>query len=722
MIVLKDNQISIKDPTNKQAEYQNFKFDNVFDKNATQQKLYDQVFDYDYMNQNSCILSYGQSGSGKSFSIFGTLQSPGLLPLLVMKLFKMNCKLSASFQEVYIDQVKDLHTDLITEEFTKKEINNIGELWEIIKVVQKTDIKRQVRTHILFTLEVNNQYRVQFVDLAGSERVAKNLTEGSKYQEAIMINSSHTILGRCLTILNQNSQKLLPTNESKLTKYLMLQPTTYISLIGNINPSESNYEECLATLQFMDRTKNIQLNIKKSASMADDKTFQIQMEKQIKRLMDENEALKQKIDQMALERKKKFSDLQKILGLDIDLEKLSNKTAKDITQFRIQQEALVKSQQLESQMDEKIQEIIELKRQIKTLEQESHQKIERLTSTLFEQKELQKKLKEQLSAQKINSDDTVRQLTAEKEQVVKRMIENSNNLLEEKISSILSLPQFAQTKSVENQKLQEVRKASKLEAEKDFKIALEQIRQEQQRLLNACKTQYEYFLNEKNNEIEKFLAQFKDYRLKKKQQYINNKGHRSKNYRKNCLDLFDICTKQAKVIEKIENGGYSAGIKSFSIPKQDKPNLPIRSKHKNLFKCIDNRSTSLTLTKKNTINEKTIRNTPKNIRQSQTQKDYITDILDTAQLDQLNFHMMDLSTLRNYAIKLRDMIKEQQDQFTQVQDKLKNQIASAIKERDEIQTKYNVESRKYNSTRVVIESQNRLLSKVRPLSSVQRKS
>ena len=34
---------------------------------------------------------------------------------------------------------------------------------------------------------------------------------------------------------------------------------------------------------------------------------------------------------MALERKKKFSDLQKILGLDIDLEKLSNKAAKDIT-------------------------------------------------------------------------------------------------------------------------------------------------------------------------------------------------------------------------------------------------------------------------------------------------------------------------------------------------------------------------------------------------------
>lgn len=33
------------------------------------------------------------------------------------------------------------------------------------------------------------------------------------------------------------------------------------------------------------------------------------------------------------------------------------------------------------------------------------------------------------------------------------------------------------------------------------------------------------------------------------------------------LDLYDIITKLTKVIDKIETGGYSGGLKSFSIPK-----------------------------------------------------------------------------------------------------------------------------------------------------------
>lgn len=46
------------------------------------------------------------------------------------------------------------------------------------------------------------------------------------------------------------------------------------------------------------------------------------------------------------------------------------------------------------------------------------------------------------------------------------------------------------------------------------------------------------------------------------------------------VDLYDIVMKQAKVIERIELGHYSGGLKSFSIPKQDKPSLPSKGKHK----------------------------------------------------------------------------------------------------------------------------------------------
>jgi hypothetical protein len=58
---------------------------------------------------------------------------------------------------------------------------------------------------------------VQFVDLAGSERIAKSLTEGHKFQEAILINSSLTALQKCLQQIAK-SNKSVPYRESKLTK------------------------------------------------------------------------------------------------------------------------------------------------------------------------------------------------------------------------------------------------------------------------------------------------------------------------------------------------------------------------------------------------------------------------------------------------------------------------------------------------------------------------
>ena len=45
---------------------------------------------------------------------------------------------------------------------------------------------------------------IQFVDLAGSERIAKSLTEGQKFHEAILINSSLTAVGKVIKIFKLN--------------------------------------------------------------------------------------------------------------------------------------------------------------------------------------------------------------------------------------------------------------------------------------------------------------------------------------------------------------------------------------------------------------------------------------------------------------------------------------------------------------------------------------
>lgn len=37
------------------------------------------------------------------------------------------------------------------------------------------------------------------------------------------------------------------------------------------------------------------------------------------------------------------------------------------------------------------------------------------------------------------------------------------------------------------------------------------------------------------------------------------------------FDIYEIVTKTFRVIEKIENGTYSSGLRSFNIPAADKP-------------------------------------------------------------------------------------------------------------------------------------------------------
>ena len=105
---------------------------------------------------------------------------------------------------------------------------------------------------------------IQFVDLAGSERIAKSLTEGHKFQEAILINSSLTALSKCLQQIAK-SNKNVPYRESKLTKVLQncMSFSSHTILISCLNPNESNYEECLSTLQYAERTRNAQVNLVK---------------------------------------------------------------------------------------------------------------------------------------------------------------------------------------------------------------------------------------------------------------------------------------------------------------------------------------------------------------------------------------------------------------------------------------------------------------------------
>jgi len=89
------------------------------------------------------------------------------------------------------------------------------------------------------------------VDLAGSEQIKKSGVSGVASQEAALINSSLTVLGRVVQALAQHKGNV-PYRDSTLT--MLLQPTLVnkgcISVIVNVSSEETHIEETAVSLQY----------------------------------------------------------------------------------------------------------------------------------------------------------------------------------------------------------------------------------------------------------------------------------------------------------------------------------------------------------------------------------------------------------------------------------------------------------------------------------------
>jgi len=137
-----ENAVTIRDINNKtSAEKQSFHFNKVFDPFAKQ----DTVFNYVLENgirkalegTNCSIISYGQTGAGKTYTTFGEHEGSqqnsfslysdaqkdkkGLVPKTIEYLLNRNQEmegvreliLTCNFTEIYLDQVRDLARDFV---------------------------------------------------------------------------------------------------------------------------------------------------------------------------------------------------------------------------------------------------------------------------------------------------------------------------------------------------------------------------------------------------------------------------------------------------------------------------------------------------------------------------------------------------------------------------------------------------------------------------------
>ncbi|KAF2205906.1 kinesin family protein-like protein [Delitschia confertaspora ATCC 74209] len=290
-----------------------YQFDKVFSSAADQNIVYEEVvapiLDEVLDGFNCTIFAYGQTGTGKTYTMSGDISdilplpdNAGIIPRVLYNLFKKleseesENSVKCSFIELYNEELRDLLSQddnvklKIYDDNSKKghsstlvqgmEECHIKSAQKGIQLLRNGSHKRQVaatkcndlssRSHTVFTVTVymkrqaenGEEYvsagKLNLVDLAGSENIQRSGAENKRATEAGLINKSLLTLGRVINALVDRGSHI-PYRESKLTRLLQdsLGGRTKTCIIATLSPAKSNLEETISTLDYAFRAKNI---------------------------------------------------------------------------------------------------------------------------------------------------------------------------------------------------------------------------------------------------------------------------------------------------------------------------------------------------------------------------------------------------------------------------------------------------------------------------------
>ncbi|XP_031481907.1 kinesin-like protein KIN-14R [Nymphaea colorata] len=249
---------------------------------------------------NVCIFAYGQTGTGKTFTMEGTEQSRGVNYRTLQELFRIanerretvSYEIFISVLEVYNEQIRDLldpapsskklevrqeaegvhHVPGVVE----AKVNNIQEVWKVFqcgsnaRAVGSNNVnEHSSRSHCMICITVRakslmngecTKSKLWLVDLAGSERLAKTDARGERLNEAKNINRSLSALGDVISALATKSSHV-PFRNSKLTHLLQdsLGGDSKTLMFVQISPSDKDLGETLSSLSFAARVRGVEL-------------------------------------------------------------------------------------------------------------------------------------------------------------------------------------------------------------------------------------------------------------------------------------------------------------------------------------------------------------------------------------------------------------------------------------------------------------------------------
>lgn len=300
-------------PTTKKVKDQVFAFDRVFDENTTQSEVYEgttrSLLDSVLDGYNATVFAYGATGCGKTHTITGTSQQPGIIFLTMQELFEKIeersqdkvTELSLSYLEIYNETIRDLLVPsgsngkggLMLREDSNQAVTVSGltshhpkDVQEVMDMIVQGNEYRTVspteanatssRSHAVLQINVAQKDRnadvnephtmatLSIIDLAGSERASVTKNRGERLTEGANINKSLLALGSCINALCDRRQRAhVPYRNSKLTRLLKfsLGGNCKTVMIVCVSPSSAHYDESQNTLRYANRAKNIQTKV-----------------------------------------------------------------------------------------------------------------------------------------------------------------------------------------------------------------------------------------------------------------------------------------------------------------------------------------------------------------------------------------------------------------------------------------------------------------------------
>ena len=298
---------------------------------------------------NCTVFAYGQTGTGKTYTMEGELTSAsgskhaGVIPRSIHSIFdvlehqSLEYSVKVSFLELYNEELTDLlaeeesgmedggHRELrIFEDTSGKRgmlVNNLEEVIvtsaeEVFTALQKSWQKRRTaetllnknssRSHCVFIITVHTKEcdedgediiktgKLYLVDLAGSECVGKSGAQNQRAKEAGKINQSLLTLGRVINALVDKAS-YIPYRDSKLTRLLQesLGGRAKTVIIATVSPSVQALDETLSTLEYAHRAKNIRNRPQVNQKMSK-RQYMKDLLAEINSLKRDNEALRLK--------------------------------------------------------------------------------------------------------------------------------------------------------------------------------------------------------------------------------------------------------------------------------------------------------------------------------------------------------------------------------------------------------------------------------------------